>query len=427
MAFGEPAIYPGLFGGGFEYPHSTFYDSDLSEMLRYYKQLVEAYEGILEKLREAQRDWQDSRDYVEKWNQKWSRDFIELRNLFNKTTAEMAKVQKELIERFETERAGMSHYMYDILNQIKDDNLDKLDKIKESNKEQIVEFEKIQTQYRSAMKEMLNIFGDEFKASLNLLDLNFKDTSKDLQLFISTEVNTLINLIKTLEISNEKYYEGMLGKYEDLLNQYDNKLKAAIKQTLNDVYGYVDNYTLKSDFLAAQENCRLEIHQLERRIEEVNQARVDIQAKKVLVMSPVTHKMKRIQWVLDEMWVFYQAWALNMQEIADLGLTVEEIKDWVCDKGLLPTHIGVTMLELAAMGKWIFLEKPDILAQLQGQIGDITYEALAENKEKITQEVITTSTSYFAGIPTKVELIEETLADATLTMKSNGNFAIGKG
>lgn len=427
MAFGEPAIYPGLFGGGFEYPHSSFYDSELSEMLRYYKQLVEAYEGILEKLREAQRDWQDSRDYVEKWNQKWSKDFIELRNLFNKTTAEMAKVQKELIERFETERAGMSHYMYDILNQIKDDNLDKLDKIKKSNKEQIVEFEKIQTQYRTAMKEMLNIFGDEFKASLNLLDLNFKDTSKELQLFISTEVNTLINLIKTLEISNEKYYEGMLGKYEDLLNQYDNKLKAAIKQTLNDVYGYVDNYTLKSDFLAAQENCRLEIHQLERRIEEVNQARVDIQAKKVLVMSPVTHKMKRIQWVLDEMWVFYQAWAVNMQEIADLGLTVEEIKDWVCDKALLPTHIGVTMLELAAMGKWIFLEKPDILAQLQGQIGDITYEALAENKEKITQEVITTSTSYFAGIPTKVELIEETLADATLTMKSNGNFAIGKG
>lgn len=427
MAFGEPTFYPGLFGCGFEYPHSSFYDSELSEMLRYYKQLVEAYEGILEKLREAQRDWQDSRDYVEKWNQKWSKDFIELRNLFNKTTAEMAKIQKELIERFESERAGMSHYMYDILNQIKDDNLDKLDKIKKSNKEQIMEFEKIQTQYRTAMKEMLNIFGDEFKASLNLLDLNFKNTSKELQFFISTEVNTLINLIKTIEISNEKYYEGMLSKYEDLLNQYDNKLKAAIKQTLNDVYGYVDQYTLKSDFLTAQESCRLEIHQLEKRIEEVNQARVDIQAKKVLVMSPVTHKMKRIQWVLDEMWVFYQAWALNMQEIADLGLTVEEIKDWVCDKGLLPTHIGVTMLELAAMGKWIFLEKPDILAQLQGQIGDITYEALAENKEKITQEVITTSTSYFAGIPTKVELIEETLKDATLTMKSNGNFAIGKG
>lgn len=94
--------------GVYEYPHTDFYDSDLSELIKFYKIAVDDYNEIVQKVREAQRQWQESMDYVEKWNHKWQLDMIKLRNEFNKATEEIKSVQEELIKRFEVERLGIT-------------------------------------------------------------------------------------------------------------------------------------------------------------------------------------------------------------------------------------------------------------------------------------------------------------------------------
>lgn len=401
-----------------EFPHTQFYDSDLSELIRLYKQLVGDYDEIVEKLKQAQKEWQESIDYVEKWNQKWGRDFVELRKQFTDTTEQIKAIQQELIKRFEVERQGMAHYMNDILEQIKADNRKKKDEIGENIDKYITEFEEIQNNYRTSVREMLTAFEKEFEASLNLLDLNFKQDLSVFTDYVAHEVDTLVALIKAADASAGKFYDSTMERYENLLSQYDSKLKNAYNYFDSKLDEMVHEYGETSEEWEEKTNDIYEkLAELAERIEEVDKARVDIQAENVLIMSPVTHHVKRIQWVLDEMWFFFKAWELTAGEMADLGLTVEQFANWVCDKGLLPTHVGITALEMAAMGKWILLEKPDILAQLQGQIGEITYEALAENKEKITQEIIGTTSSYFSGI----------LKDATLTIKDNGNFIIEKG
>lgn len=393
--------------GVYEYPHTDYYDSDLSELIKFYKIAVDDYNEIVQKVREAQRQWQESIDYVEKWNQKWQRDIIELRQEFNKATEEIKTVQKELIKRFEIERLGITSYVNDVLQQIKADNDETEEYVTSETDRAIREIEQRLKEYQQNLNNAINIWNDMVKDELDNLSNNFKENMNQFKEFMKDELDTIMSIFESYEASVNAYYDHTATLYNNLLREYEAKLQAnkdAVGRELDDLYGRITReYEADDDDVVQQLNEKIE--ELRERIEEVNQARVDIQADKVLVKSPITHLYKRIQWVLDEMWTFYQVWSLEMWEIQELGLTVGRIKDWVCDKGLIPNHKGVEVLDVAAMGKWIFLEKPDILAQLQGQIEQITYDKLAENEDRIVQEVTATATSYFAGIVNTVTVI----------------------
>ena len=426
MAYGIPSATN-------EYPHSAFYDSDLSEILKFYKKLVDEYNEIVEKLHKAEKDWIDSRNYVEWWNRKWQNDFIELRNEFNRVTAQMEKVQKEIIQRFTDERIGMEKYLDNVMENIFSNNSDTADRISKSLKDYYGRYTTLNDNYRNSLKQMLDEFNKVFDASLQVYDMHVAENLDNFKLFVSNEMDAIMSLISSTDASIDDFYSAIIGQYNLLLVKYDNKLETELYNAELKFKETLKNYTELDEYI--QQGWK--INQLEKRIEEVNKARVDIQADKVLVKSPVTNRMKRIQWVLDEMWLWYRQWAIEAREFDALDLTAEQFDNFVCDKGKLPNFIGIEALDFDAMARWILLEKPDIISRLEIKIDEITYNALSENKDKIAEEIatnaITTTTSHFAAIINSVSVIaermdvlEEVLEDATITINKDGNYTIRK-
>lgn len=454
--------------GVYEYPHTELHDSELSEVLMLYHKLVNDYNEIVEKLRKAEADWQYSMDYVNKWNSKWAQDINELRQKFHETTEEIKAVQEELINRFEVERTAITHYMDDVLSQIKTDNWETKNYIDDEIDAAIDNINADLAEYNKKVHDMLEMFKSDFEGIVDNLNELIVNNMNDFKLYISTELGAIMSIINSYESNINSYHSITMEKFDNLLAEYRLMLENAKSEYQRELGNAVVRIT--REYSTADENIldimREKIADLNSRIDEVEQMTVDIRADKVLVMSPVTHRVKRIQWTLDEMWTFYQVWALEMWEMQDLGLTVEQIRDWICDKGLLPNHVGVEMLDLVAMGKWIFLEKPDIIAQVKGDIEKITYEKLNENADRIEREItantIANVTTYFSGIISTVTYIagelqpmqgkidenarvienhenainenrqlitgiQDTLDDAEFVLKQNGNIEIKKG
>lgn len=397
--------------GLYEYPHTDFYDSDLSEVLKYYRKLVDEYNEIVEKMRDAQRQWQESMDYVEKWNVKWQHDMQEMRVDFRKLVDEIVRTQQELINRFETERLSITSYMNDVLQQIKQNNWDTLDEIDDKNSKQLNEIDKRLTEFRANLQSALDAYQEMLNTSLNNIEQRIANNLIDFKNFVKDEMDTVMSLFESYETTVNRYHQETEVMYDNLLKQYKRELQIAkddyAKQLNNQYIKITREYSNDDDtVLRIMETQYLE---LKERIEEVDKARVDIQADKVLVLSPITKVYKRIQWVLDEMWTFFGVWAIEAGMFDNLHITAEQFDNWIANPSKLPNRVGIEALEFDAMARWILLEKPDIVGQLQDEIKDITYNALSENKDRIEQEVLTetiaTATSYFAGIVNTVTVI----------------------
>lgn len=294
-----------------------------------------------------------------------------------------------------------------MLQQIKADNDETEEYVTTEVDRAINEIKKHLDDYQKSLNEAIQIWNNMVKDELDGLDSNFKETMNEFKEFMKDELDTIMSIFESYETAVNAYYDHTITLYNNLLKEYEAKLQAnkeVISRELDDLYGRITReYEADDEDIVQQLNE--EIQELRERIEEVNAARVDIQADKVLVKSPITHVYKRIQWVLDEMWTFYQVWAIEAREIDALGLTAEQLDTWKPNEGLLPQFEGIEALRWDAMGRWIMLEKPDILARLQGQIEQITYDKLAENEDRIVQEVTATATSYFAGIVNTVTVI----------------------
>jgi len=402
MAFG------GNFGSGFEYPHSSFYDSDLSEMLRKYRQLVDEYNEILEKVREAQKNWRESIDYVDKWNRKWEHDMAKFRQDLVKTSEEIREVQTELIKRFEAERTSMASYMDNVLWQIKEDNNDTREEIDELISNYVKQVENLHNLYVITIKDNLEKFQQAFETSLNLLSLDVKNNLKGFENFVGVEMETLMSVFESYDKSVNNFWKMTMQKYDDLLATFEGKLNLKALELMNNYHQELEE--VQENIEAVDRKYSSAVERLEKLIQDVKDYRIEVQTDDIIIISPVTHRLKRIQWVVDEMWRAFLAWAIEAEEFDALGLTAGEIDNWQCNWGLLPGVKGIEALDFDALGKWILLEKPDILARLQSQIEQITYDKLAENTDKIIKEVtdasITNTASHFSGIIHTVTVIE---------------------
>lgn len=393
-----------------EYPHTDLYDSDLSEMLKFYHKLVDDYNEIVQKMRDSQRQWQESMDYVEHWNRKWQQDMAEMRKDFVDKSKELRDLQLELLDRFEKERTGMQSFMTDTLEQIKADNRKRNADFDELIKKRNDEFKELTEIYQTRFHDSLEDFQSAFQASLDGLDIAFKNNMGEFKNFVGDEMDTIMSLFESYQNMVDNYYKSSMGKFTDATDKYEkllNRTAAELsaeytKRLLTKVD--VDNFENYTDQMYST------VEQLEKKIKEARDFRIMVQTDELLVVSPVTGRLKRIQWTLDEMWRGLQVWGIEMHELRDLEYTVGEIVNWVCDKGKLPTHVGIEVGDITALGKWILLEKPDILAQLQGQIEQITYDKLAENKDKIeaqiTADTIANVTTHFSGIIHTVTVME---------------------
>lgn len=425
--------------GLYEYPHTDYYDSDLSEVLKLYKKLVEDYNEIVEKLYKAEADWQYSIDYVENWNQKWQNDIHELRQEFVETSNKIIEVQQELITRFEIERLGITNYVNDVLQQIKDNNASAKEYIAEDNARTIEEISERITAYQNNLKTALESFESMFDRSLTEQIQMIRANLTEFKEFIRDELDTIMALFESYEASVNAYYNQTATLYNNLIDVYAQKLETHKGETYKQIEALKPIIKEGDDAVLQQLNDQVQI--LREEIDEVDKARVDIQADKVLIKSPITRVYKRIQWVLDEMWTFYGAWAIEAREFDDLHITAEEFDNWICDIGSWQAgdrnkHTGIEALKFDAMARWILLEKPDILKQLKGQIEQITYDKLAENEDRIIKEVtdasIATAASYFAQIVNTVTVIAGKLQpmqeeiDTSMRILENHENAINK-
>lgn len=410
-----------------EFPHTSFYDGQLSEVLAFYKQLVDDYNEIVDKLHKAEADWLDSRNYVEKWNRKWAQDFVDIRNDWVRVTKQITEVQKELIKKFTEERAAMEKYFDESEKRIKDNNASTVENMRKLLDEKREEFEQITDKYQESLKDALDNFNREFDASLEIYEMKVSEDLENFKVFVMNEMVTIMSLISSTDASINDFYRASLEKYGELVDKYNKMLEHELyklEQRLRVTYVDMDAY----------DEIKKELKSLEERIEEVNKARIDIQADKVLVMSPVTHRMKRIQWVLDEMWIWYRQWGIDADEFDGLELTAEEFDNFVCDLAKLPGFIGIMAIDFDAAARWILLEKPDIIERLTNRIDSITYDKIAENKDKVAQEIadeaIATTASHFAGIIATVSVakgIVKSLENADIVINSDGSYAVGKG
>lgn len=261
MAYGIP-----------EFPSGNMYDTDLTELLRLYRKLVEEYDDFVNRLSKLETDLKYLNEHIDEVIEE---RLIDVRNELAKLRADMERIQNDLIRE-----------VNDALRQIQELRTDVINRINTLERE-----------VERQISDTRNYVNNEIR---------------ELRISVNSEINQLKQDV-TQELENS---ESIIRTYvENEIRKFDGRI-LKINQDIVELKKYSD--------LKDNEVKKLVYDEIRRLEEKISEITVD----QVWVKSPIDGQTMNIQQMIDEIWNHVDWWSLTAEEYDSLGLTAEQYDNW---------------------------------------------------------------------------------------------------
>lgn len=370
----------------FEYPHTHFFDGELSEILRMYKVLTEDYNILVREIVEAHRLYIEAQSFVERQEQIFLLNQAKIVRMFEEVMTEANRLQQELVEYFDTASTNMLEKQAELENLFRQLNETQLNKMQEFYTNVIRDIGNKFNDFNQHLDNEIEEFSNSFNQSVDEIIITIEENHEAFEHWIELEFDTLLNVMDSISTSLDNYFQKTKEENRQLELQYIKYLDVFKEQIILKNNIWLDKHTEneRKDMIAYVDGLINNVYEDMEKLKIRNNHEL---VEHIHVVSPVTLKIRQLQTALYEMYYYYRAWALTAEEYDSLGLTAYEYDNWISNLGLYPKGKGITALDYDALGKWILLEKPDILEQVKGDIEKITYDKLNENADKIQKEI----------------------------------------
>lgn len=374
----------------FEYPHTHYFDGELSEILRMYKVLTEDYNILVREIVEAHRLYIEAQSFVERQEQIFLLNQAKIVRMFEDVMTEANRLQQELVEYFNTSSTNMLEKQAELENLFRQLNETQLNEMQEFYTNVIRDIGNKFNDFNQHLDNEIEEFNNSFNQSVDEIIKTIEENHETFEHWIELEFDTLLNVMDSISTSLDDYFRKTKEENRQLELQYIKYLELFREQIILENNIWLDKHehdteNKRKDMIAYVDGLINDVYEDMEKLKIRNNHEL---IEHIHVVSPVTLKIRQLQTALYEMYYYYRAWALTAEEYDSLGLTAYEYDNWVSNVGLYPQGKGIRALDYDALGKWILLEKPDILEQVKGDIEKITYDKLNENANKIQKEII---------------------------------------
>lgn len=374
----------------FEYPHTHYFDGELSEILRMYKVLTEDYNILVREIVEAHRLYIEAQSFVERQEQIFLLNQAKIVRMFEDVMTEANRLQQELVEYFNTSSTNMLEKQAELENLFRQLNETQLNEMQEFYTNVIRDIGNKFNDFNQHLDNEIEEFNNSFNQSVDEIIKTIEENHETFEHWIELEFDTLLNVMDSISTSLDDYFQKTKEENRQLELQYIKYLELFREQIILENNIWLDKHehdteNKRKDMIAYVDGLINDVYEDMEKLKIRNNHEL---IEHIHVVSPVTLKIRQLQTALYEMYYYYRAWALTAEEYDSLGLTAYEYDNWVSNVGLYPQGKGIRALDYDALGKWILLEKPDILEQVKGDIEKITYDKLNENAYKIQKEII---------------------------------------
>lgn len=373
----------------FEYPHTHYFDGELSEILRMYKVLTEDYNILVREIVEAHRLYIEAQSFVERQEQIFLLNQAKIVRMFEDVMTEANRLQQELVEYFNTSSTNMLEKQAELENLFRQLNETQLNEMQEFYTNVIRDIGNKFNDFNQHLDNEIEEFNNSFNQSVDEIIKTIEENHETFEHWIELEFDTLLNVMDSISTSLDDYFQKTKEENRQLELQYIKYLELFREQIILENNIWLDKHehdteNKRKDMIAYVDGLINDVYEDMEKLKIRNNHEL---VEHIHVVSPVTLKIRQLQTALYEMYYYYRAWALTAEEYDSLGLTAYEYDNWVSNVGLYPQGKGIRALDYDALGKWILLEKPDILEQVKGDIEKITYDKLNENADKIRKEI----------------------------------------
>lgn len=374
----------------FEYPHTHYFDGELSEILRMYKVLTEDYNILVREIVEAHRLYIEAQSFVERQEQIFLLNQAKIVRMFEDVMTEANRLQQELVEYFNTSSTNMLEKQAELENLFRQLNETQLNEMQEFYTNVIRDIGNKFNDFNQHLDNEIEEFNNSFNQSVDEIIKTIEENHEAFEHWIELEFDTLLNVMDSISTSLDDYFQKTKEENRQLELQYIKYLELFREQIILENNIWLDKHehdteNKRKDMIAYVDGLINDVYEDMEKLKIRNNHEL---VEHIHVVSPVTLKIRQLQTALYEMYYYYRAWALTAEEYDSLGLTAYEYDNWVSNVGLYPQGKGIRALDYDALGKWILLEKPDILEQVKGDIEKITYDKLNENADKIQKAII---------------------------------------
>lgn len=373
----------------FEYPHTHYFDGELSEILRMYKVLTEDYNILVREIVESHRLYIEAQNFVERQEQIFLLNQAKIVRMFENVMTEANRLQQELVEYFNIASTNMLEKQAELENLFRQLNETQLNEMQEFYTNIIRDIGNKFNDFNQHLDNEIEEFNNSFNQSVDEIIETIEENHEAFEHWIELEFDTLLNVMDSISTSLDNYFQKTKEENRQLELQYIKYLEVFREQIILENNIWLDKHehdaeNKRKDMIAYVDGLINDVYEDMEKLKIRNNHEL---VEHIHVVSPVTLKIRQLQTALYEMYYYYRAWALTAEEYDSLGLTAYEYDNWVSNVGLYPQGKGIRALDYDALGKWILLEKPDILEQVKGDIEKITYDKLNENADKIQKEI----------------------------------------
>lgn len=373
----------------FEYPHTHYFDGELSEILRMYKVLTEDYNILVREIVESHRLYIEAQNFVERQEQIFLLNQAKIVRMFENVMTEANRLQQELVEYFNIASTNMLEKQAELENLFRQLNETQLNEMQEFYTNVIRDIGNKFNDFNQHLDNEIEEFNNSFNQSVDEIIETIEENHEAFEHWIELEFDTLLNVMDSISTSLDNYFQKTKEENRQLELQYIKYLEVFREQIILENNIWLDKHehdaeNKRKDMIAYVDGLINDVYEDMEKLKIRNNHEL---VEHIHVVSPVTLKIRQLQTALYEMYYYYRAWALTAEEYDSLGLTAYEYDNWVSNVGLYPQGKGIRALDYDALGKWILLEKPDILEQVKGDIEKITYDKLNENADKIQKEI----------------------------------------
>lgn len=373
----------------FEYPHTHYFDGELSEILRMYKVLTEDYNILVREIVESHRLYIEAQNFVERQEQIFLLNQAKIVRMFENVMTEANRLQQELVEYFNTASTNMLEKQAELENLFRQLNETQLNEMQEFYTNVIRDIGNKFNDFNQHLDNEIEEFNNSFNQNVDEIIETIEENHEAFEHWIELEFDTLLNVMDSISTSLDNYFQKTKEENRQLELQYIKYLEVFREQIILENNIWLDEHehdaeNKHKDMIAYVDGLINDVYEDMEKLKIRNNHEL---VEHIHVVSPVTLKIRQLQTALYEMYYYYRAWALTAEEYDSLGLTAYEYDNWVSNVGLYPQGKGIRALDYDALGKWILLEKPDILEQVKGDIEKITYDKLNENADKIIDRI----------------------------------------
>lgn len=331
-----------------EFPHTDFYDSDLSELLKFNKILVDDYNEIVAEIKEARRKYEYAFKYIAHYNNHFSEQNDAMKKMFVEYVLMIQNSQSVIVQKVKDQMDRIQLFI---------DALDTYNKqVHASNERLVKKLDEQRLEYIQRLSDMMNNgIQDMTNTYLNLNDM------------------IMTNFALVIETINNDHpdFDGLFESLDELMKHVDETYGSIVElmETKLEVWTGANERLVDKKLKDIEEtfNKRMEEHEatVNKTMKYVAELKIDIVKDEMTWENPVTGKTENLQKILNKTWRWAKAWSLKVWEWDSLPFTVGEIEEWITNPTFFPDKKGLTVEQAEVLSRWYLIEKPDVIAQAQ--------------------------------------------------------------